>query len=576
MSWNTDAFLSAIEDEFKEKPAYDRDPVRWGKDKFGVYLWGKQREIMNSLLTERYTAVQSCHDAGKSYTAAFAVDWWIDVHPLGEAFAVTTAPTAAQVSAILWREILKMHNKGGLPGRITTAGYPQWKLDDGELIGYGRKPADYSDSAFQGIHAKFPLIVLDEACGIPSSLWNSVDALATNEYARVLAIGNPDNPSTQFREVCKPDSGWNVIRIDGLRTPNFTSEAINRLVCKECLKAGRHESMISQLFREERIAYNNEPVPDALRPMLLSPAWVEERLHRWVGRPSPGITISSMASKSALFSSKVRGTFPESSIEGIIPLGWVQEAQNRWTDWAARKTKPAGRLVVSADIARQGSDETGIAIRRGLVVEEVRKYRLADTMETTGRVAGLLNEPDSISVVDVIGVGAGVVDRLREQGLPVIAFNAAKTGRKLRDRTGEFTFKNHRAAAWWNLRELLDPARGSQIALPPSEMLAADLTAPTWRVLSGGVIQVEPKDDIRKRLGRSTDEGDAVVGAFWVESTGATDTDDVDRVSWTEPGEDLSVERWLSNATTYNRRGWEDGFGGDSAPHRPGGWDQLQ
>jgi hypothetical protein len=76
---------------------------------------------------------------------------------------------------------------------------------------------------------------------------------------------------------------------------------------------------------------------------------------------------------------------------------------------------------------------------------------------------------------------------------------------------------NKRSAAWWYLRELLDPANGHGIALPPDDLLTGDLTAPHWRITSGGKVQVESKDEIRKRLGRSTDDGDAVVMAFWEE-----------------------------------------------------------
>jgi hypothetical protein len=115
--------------------------------------------------------------------------------------------------------------------------------------------------------------------------------------------------------------------------------------------------------------------------------------------------------------------------------------------------------------------------------------------------------------VDVIGIGAGVVDRLRELGCTVIPFNAA-AATQVRDRSGELGFANLRAAAWWSLREMLDPANGIGVALPPDDMLIGDLTAPHWRVLSGGKIKIESKDDIYKRLGRSTDDGDAVVMAF--------------------------------------------------------------
>ena len=84
--------------------------------------------------------------------------------------------------------------------------------------------------------------------------------------------------------------------------------------------------------------------------------------------------------------------------------------------------------------------------------------------------------------------------------------------------TGSFGFNTCRSASIWQLREMLDPSSGSDIALPDDEMLLGDLSAPKWKVLSGGKIQVEPKDDIRARLGRSTDDLDAVAMAFWLNS----------------------------------------------------------
>jgi hypothetical protein len=84
----------------------------------------------------------------------------------------------------------------------------------GEIVGWGRKPQDLSDAeaaaaAFQGIHARFVLVVIDEAAGVEPWLWDAVDSLATNEQARVLALGNPTDPTSRFAEVCQPSSGWN-------------------------------------------------------------------------------------------------------------------------------------------------------------------------------------------------------------------------------------------------------------------------------------------------------------------------------------------------------------------------------
>lgn len=533
---------------FEPQPDFNLFPHLWGEHRLGEFWWSKQREILDSLRDFRYTAVQSCHDAGKSFIAARAAAKWIDQHPLGEAFVVSTAPTSAQVGAILWREMIKAHKKGDLPGRIVSSGYPEWKIDGGEVVGYGRKPADYDQAAFSGIHARYVLVIIDEACGVDKGLFDAVDTLVTNEDARVLAIGNPDDPTTQFANVCKPDSGWNVIRIDGLRTPNFTRERVAEFRCRDCEKVGQNETLLARLFREENIPFTEEEVPEDLRPMLLSPLWVEERLHRWVGRATENQSLSDMANQSALFVAKVRGLFPDSNTEGVIPLGWVERAMQRWRDWQDRGSPPLqGRHIIGADIARQGDDETALAVRVGPAIIEIRKHRQADTMESTGFITGLLNahtdelSPDTIAVVDAIGIGAGVIDRLREMSKPVYAFTASATAKGLEDRSGEFGFANLRAAAWWNMRELLDPSRNSDVMLPDSEVLKADLTAPRWRVISGAKIQIESKDDIKKRLGRSTDEGDAVVQAYWLDSGVATGLED--SVSWWD---DLTSEEIVS------------------------------
>jgi hypothetical protein len=246
--------------------------------------------------------------------------------------------------------------------------------------------------------------------------------------------------------------------------------------------------------------------------------------------------------------SKVRGVFPSSSNEGIVPLGWVEMAMARWRDWRDAGS-PAGtvieRHILGADIADQGDDQTCVAFREGMIVQEIRKYRNADTMESTGYItAAMSNRPGSMAVVDAIGIGAGVLSRMRELGFSTVGFVASGSAKGLTDRTGEFKFINLRAAAWWRMRELLDPSQpgGSKVMLPDSEMLKADLTTPRWKVMSGGAIQIESKDDIRKRLGRSTDEGDAVVMCFW-QGRGTVDSATADAVSWWDES-DGSVIPW--------------------------------
>lgn len=209
------------------------------------------------------------------------------------------------------------------------------------------------------------------------------------------------------------------------------------------------------------------------------------------------------------------------------------------TDTRVVVNAPAYRMDVSRS---QSGDKTVLALRHEKVITELRRSTETEVMSVTGQVAGILRRWGGRAVVDVIGIGAGVVDRLRELKLSVSAFNASERS-EATDKSGELQFLNMRAAAWWQLRELLDPANNENIALPPDDELIGDLTAPHWKVTSAGRIQIESKDEIRKRLGRSTDTGDPVVMAFHEEAE--------------EPGlEDLDED--IASAIRNYRGGRED------------------
>lgn len=577
------ALWKELADRWDTSNDYRMNPAQWISDKTGEFTWSKQREICDSLVGNRYTAVHSAHDLGKSFIASRIADWWIATHPIGEAFVVSTAPTAAQVASILWREIGKGHKKANLDGRINRAGYPQWVIGS-ELVGYGRKPSDYEESAFQGIHARYVLVIIDEACGVAKHLFDAVDALATNTQARVLAIGNPDDPGSHFASVCKPDSGWNVIHLDGLRSPNMTE---SRIVGTD--PQNPRYPMLAALMEAEGVPYSTEEVPDGIRDLLISELWVEERIQRWAGispaqaaqmtREDLGDLAKQRCASSPLFLSKVRGIFPTGGSEGVIPLGWVELAVNRWHDIydnaagrsASLLASAPGRKVVGADIAREGEDETAVSVRYGNVLEKVQRMRIADTTETADFIASHLHEVGSACVVDVIGIGAGVFDMLRRmkkqnliQGTPY-PFNAsAQTTR--RDLIGEFRFRNDRSAAWWRMRELLDPSRGSTIALPPDERLIEELVAPRYSHNVGGIIVVESKDDIRKRLGRSTDSADSVIQSFWLE--GSTHT--LEAYPWSTGGKGSPVQRY-SGYNPFTDEDFDTGLGSGTQSIEIGG-----
>ncbi|MGE5612694.1 MAG: AAA family ATPase [Bacillota bacterium] len=536
-----DGFWEELLESHELKSLADvRDPNVWLNEVAHEFAWAKQRDILNSVRDNRYTVVHSCHGAGKSFIASRIIAWWISTHPLDEVFVISTAPTAAQVAAIMWREVTKIHSKAKLPGKINRAGYPQWYVN-GELVGYGRKPSDYEDSAFQGIHARYVLVVVDEAGGVVKKLYDAIDSIATNEHARVLAIGNPDDPASHHAAICKPDSGWNVVHIDALRLPNMTYD---RVVGDD--PENPKYPLTKALMEADGIPYNTEVVPDDLRELWTDERWVEERIIRWAGVPAEMAVeyadqperlremVKSRTENSALFTAKVRGRFPTSSSEGIIPIGWAQRAMERWDDLKHDRTMAkslkatiSGALTIGVDVARTGNDQSVITLRYGNYVHEMFKVRIEDTILLAEEVAKYMTEPGTMAVIDVIGLGSGVYDYLRKlaregkvQGTPIPFNAAARSGR--RDRLGQFQFRNDRAAAWWNMRELLDPATGANLAIPNDEDLLAELAAPRYSLFQSAIMTVEEKAEIRKRLGRSTDSADSIIQAFWVLNQGAT------------------------------------------------------
>lgn len=139
---------------------YKANPVQWAQERAGRTLWSKQREGIEAVRDNRRVLIQSCHSTGKTNNCATIACWWIDVHPPGDAFVITTAPTGTQVKALLWREIGRLHRRAGLAGRVNLT---EWYLDN-ELVAFGRKSSDHDDDAFQGIHALNVLVIIDEAC----------------------------------------------------------------------------------------------------------------------------------------------------------------------------------------------------------------------------------------------------------------------------------------------------------------------------------------------------------------------------------------------------------------------------
>lgn len=461
----------ALERLEKRGRDFKKDPTGWARERAGVELWSKQQEIIASVRDHAQTAVHSCHAIGKSFVAATTVAWWLDVHPPGEAFVVTTAPTDKQVKAVLWREINRLHTRASLAGRTNLS---EWYIGK-ELVAFGRKPADQDPTAFQGIHARYVLLVLDEACGIPKSLWDAGSSIVSNEHSRTLAIGNPDDSFGEFAANCRPGNGWNVIHVGYKHTPNFTGERVAPIV----------------------------------RDSLISERWVEERKKKWgVG--------------SAIFTSKCEGNFPLEGTSGTIPYAWAIACRD------LEFPEVAGELVEAGIDVGAGGDRTVIRERRGDRAGREEVFVDADPMRTAGRLVHCINEWGVKRVkIDSIGIGWALAGRLRElsslhnhagalSGETTHSAEVVNVNFGERPSLGsEKKFLNKRAEVYWNVGREFSRLRRWDLGAVDDDVIA-ELTVSTYEIMdSFGKIKIEPKDKIIERLGESPDRAEALLLAFY-------------------------------------------------------------
>lgn len=194
----------------------------------------------------------------------------------------------------------------------------------------------------------------------------------------------------------------------------------------------------------------------------------------------------------------------------VIPTAWIDAAQQRWTPTPPKDT---AMTAMAVDVAPSGGDQRVIAARHGGWFDRLNVAREVDKDGRKTAAAVVTVRRDNCPVVVDLGGGWGgdATIALKDNGITVVAYmGLAPSSAKTRD--GKLKFANRRAADIWKFREELDPGQrgGSAIALPPDPELKADLASFRWMLKPNG-IQIEAKEDIKKRIGRSPDKGEAVV-----------------------------------------------------------------
>jgi hypothetical protein len=421
---------------------YARAPIGFVREVLHAEPDAWQLEALRALARgHTRLAIRSGHGVGKTALAAWAITWFANTRAPFK--VAVTAPTAPQLFDALYPELLKWF-------QLLPQSWRQlWDITgdhitlkgDQECFITARTSRPDKPEAMAGLHSAHVLLVADEASGIDEAVYEAAGGSMSSPGAITLLIGNPTR-STGFFWRCHlmERDRWFTMRVSSADSPRVTRD-----YCEE----------VSRRYGQDSNAYRV----------------------------------------------RVLGEFPVADADTLIPATLVDEAMTR--DVALDLT--AAELW-GVDVARYGDDASVLIKRRGGVVYEMpRRWRNFDTMQLAGALkaeydAQGANKP-ALIVIDVIGIGAGVVDRLHEQNLPILGVNVAEVA----SMTGRYA--RLRDELWVRCREWLETRA---VRLPRDDQLRDDLAAPRYSFLSDGRLKVEDKNSMRARGLPSPDSADAL------------------------------------------------------------------
>jgi hypothetical protein len=407
-----------------------------------------QWRASKKLVLKKRLSIRAGKGVGKSAFLAWAILWFHACYfPCKTG---CTAPTATQMSDVLWAELALWHRR--LRERMPALGEKfEWKVDTftmreapQESFAVARTARPEKPEALQGLHSKHVLIIADEASGVDDAIFEAGRGAMSGDNAFIILASNPTRLSGLF------------YRTHHELAPLWELEAWN----------GEESPLQTQNFRDE--------------------------------------IIFEYGKDSNYYRVNVTGAFPSAEDDVVIPMSLCEAAQKR-------EVKAHGARVWGLDVARFGSDRCVLVKRcENSTLEPHKAWNGMDTMQTAGKVFAEwkltppAERPVSI-IVDVIGIGSGVVDRLLEFDLPIIGLNVAESA------SVEELYMRSRDELWFRARKWLEK---KACRLVEDKILVSELILPKYTFTSTGKIKVESKDEMRKRSPRSPDVADAFCLTF--------------------------------------------------------------
>lgn len=473
--------------------AWRKDWCKFAKDVLKVNLDIEQQKILHSVQYNKMTSVCSGTARGKDFVTAVAAMCFMYLTPKfnaqGELIENTkialTAPTERQVGNIMYPEIMRLWKRAKiLPGRPVShdirTDYEEWFMT-------GFKASKDNQEAWTGFHAVNTMFAVTEASGLDEQIFAAIEGNLQGN-SRLLIVFNP-NVTIGYAANSQRSKRFHKFRLDSLTSPNVIEK----------------KSII---------------------PGQVDYEWVKDKVDSWCmpityNESNEGEGDFEFDGKwyrpNDLFRVKVRGMFPKVSEDALIPIHWVERANENWI-----KHKHVGNdnFKLGVDIAGMGRDNSVTCKRFDNYVQAFKSYSgngNADHMKVAGTVVNELKvSMNSKAYIDTIGEGAGVYSRLQELGYHnTFSCKFSENANNLKDHTEMYEFENMRAYLFWCVRDWLNPAINPNACLPVDDELLQEATEIRWKFKSNGKIIIEPKEDLKKRLNRSSDKFDSLANTFY-------------------------------------------------------------
>ena len=432
-----------------------KGPRKWQEKILREMTIHIQRNGIKDLPEMFRMAVASGRGIGKSALVAWIILWMLSTRP--GATVIVTANTEQQLRSRTWAELGKWLtlslNSHWWAKTATTIKPAPWfdealerdlKIDTGYYYAQAQLWSEENPDAFAGIHSSYGVcLIMDEASGIPAPIYS-------------VSEGFFSEPT--------PNRFW------------FTFS-----------NPRRNQGPFYDSFHSAKAFWKNEQI--------------DSRTVEGTDKDLFSKMIEQYGEDSTVARVEVMGEFPKADDDTVIPMDLIKSAVDR--DVALAASEP---IIWGLDVARFGGDSSALCVRQGNHVLEIQSFQSMDLMQLCGVIKNRYDDATAIErpqeiLVDVIGLGAGVVDRLAEQNLPVRGINVAEAPSTKKN------YLNLRAELWFAIKDWLAQR---DCRLPQNDELEAELASPLYKYTSSGKIKIESKDEMRKRGIKSPDKADAL------------------------------------------------------------------